>query len=82
MSSEPRAELQRLARIVERSRQRLEELDRRKQGVLEVVEDHGRQLVHVADELKGAAEDEEDCYVGGEGGAMTTRAQPSPPSSS
>ena len=42
MSSEPRAELQRLARIVERSRQRLEELDRRKQGVLEVVEDHRR----------------------------------------
>lgn len=42
MSSEPRAELQRLARIVERSRQRLEELDRRKQSVLEVVEDHRR----------------------------------------
>ena len=42
MSSEPRAELQRLARIVERSRQRLEELDRRKQNVLEVVEDHRR----------------------------------------
>lgn len=42
MSTEPRAELQRLARIVERSRQRLEELDRRKQGVLEVVEDHRR----------------------------------------
>lgn len=42
MSTEPRAELQRLARTVERSRQRLEELDRRKQGVLEVVEDHRR----------------------------------------
>jgi prefoldin subunit 5 len=42
VSSEPRAELQRLARIVERSRQRLEELDRRKQSVLEVVEDHRR----------------------------------------
>ncbi|MGB0617081.1 MAG: hypothetical protein ACPGOT_03460 [Candidatus Poseidoniaceae archaeon] len=54
MSSEPRAELQRLARIVERSRQRLEELDRRKQGVLEVVEDHRRTAAVLTSLLESA----------------------------
>ena len=64
MSTEPRAELQRLARIVERSRQRLEELDRRKQGVLEVVEDHRRTGAVLASLIESAEAGTASGHVG------------------
>jgi prefoldin subunit 5 len=56
--------LQRLARIVERSRQRLEELDRRKQSVLEVVEDHRRTGAVLASLIESAEAGTASGHVG------------------
>ncbi len=64
VTTDTRAELQRLARTVEVNRQRLEELDRRRQEVLQVVDDHRRTAAVLTSLIEGAASGRAAGHVG------------------
>ena len=64
MTTDGRAELQRLARLVEVNRQRLEELDRRRKEVLQVVDDHRRTAAVLTSLIEGAAAGRAAGHVG------------------
>jgi prefoldin subunit 5 len=64
VTTDGRAELQRIARLVEVNRQRLEELDRRRAEVLQVVEDHRRTAAVLESLIEGASSGRAAGHVG------------------